>query len=134
MEAILFPTDMNHHHTYGLVSYIMIDDGFIRARTTAGIRTRFLRSMSAVNGSTPSRYNEYLAPQLPVYMFDGEFLIATGHGEEAAGLPVFEIRCMCMPQLAYGGRGTLKCVSLASWPSSSAHDFSVSITVNALVG
>lgn len=49
-----------HHHTYGLVSYLMID---------------------------------------------GEYLIATGHGEEAAGLPVFEIRCMCMPQLAHGDPG-----------------------------
>ncbi|MCB5280997.1 hypothetical protein BJQ89_00731 [Arthrobacter sp. ES1] len=34
----------------------------------------------------------------------------------------------------YVALGTLKCVSLASWPSSSAQDFSVSITVSALVG
>jgi len=93
---------MNHHHSYGLVSYIMIDDGLYPSAHNR--RDPYALPAFDIRGQWvyPSRYNEYMPPQLPVYMFDGEYLVATGHGEEAAGLPVFEIRCMCMPQLAYG--------------------------------
>ncbi|BCW57472.1 hypothetical protein J2790_003227 [Paenarthrobacter nicotinovorans] len=106
MEAILFPTDMNHHHTYGLVSYLMIDDGLYPSAHNR--RDPYALPAFDIRGQWvyPSRYNEYMAPQLPVYMFDGEYLVATGHGDEAAGLPVFEIRCMCMPQLAHGDSGS----------------------------
>lgn len=97
---------MNHHHTYGLVSYIMIDDGLYPSAHNR--RDPYALPAFDIRGQWvyPSRYNEYMAPQLPVYMFDGEYLIATGHGDEAAGLPVFEIRCMCMPQLAHGDPST----------------------------
>ena len=49
-----------HHHTYGLVSYLMID-----------------------NGLYPSAHNR----------------------RDPYALPAFEIRCMCMPQLAHGDPG-----------------------------
>jgi hypothetical protein len=35
----------------------------------------------------PSRYNTYLSPQLPVYVLEDEYLVSTGHGLEAPGLP-----------------------------------------------
>ena len=47
----------------------------------------------------PSRCNLFQSDRLPVYAFNGECLVATGHGDEPAGMPVFEIRCLCPPHL-----------------------------------
>jgi hypothetical protein len=35
----------------------------------------------------------------PVYVLEDEYLVSTGHGLEDPGLPIFEICCMCLPQL-----------------------------------
>jgi hypothetical protein len=34
-----------------------------------------------------------------LWIGDGLYPVSTGHGEEPPGLPFFEIRCMCLPQL-----------------------------------
>ena len=47
----------------------------------------------------PSRYNAHQSIQLPLCTLEEDYVLSTGHGAEPAGLPLFEIRCMCLPQL-----------------------------------
>lgn len=99
VQAILFPTDRNDHHRYGLASYLWIGNGLFP--TVHNRRDLYALPAYDINGQWvyPSRYNMFQPGQLPVYVLDEDYLVATGHGEEPAGLPVFEIRCMCLPQL-----------------------------------
>lgn len=72
----LFPTVHNRRDTYALPAY-------------------------EINGQWvyPSRYSSGRSTQLPVYILEDDYVLSTGHGQEPPGLPLFEIRCMCLPQL-----------------------------------
>jgi hypothetical protein len=98
-QALLFPTARNHDHQYGLASYLWIGDGLFP--TVHNQRDPYALPAYDISGQWvyPSQYNSRLGSQLPVYFFDGDYLVSTGHGEEEPGLPLFEIRCMCLPQL-----------------------------------
>ena len=98
-QALLFPTTRNHGHLYGLASHLWIGDGLYP--TVHNRRDPYALPAFDINGQWvyPSRYNSYLSPQLPVYLLEDDYLVSTGHGEEPPGLPFFEIRCMCLPQL-----------------------------------
>ncbi|WP_026554107.1 hypothetical protein [Arthrobacter sp. 35W] len=99
MQAILFPTDRNDRHLYGLASYLWIGDGLYptvhNRRDTPGVPAYDIDGQWVY----PSRYNMSVHGQLPVYFLDHDRLVSTGHGEEPAGLPFFDVKCMCMPQL-----------------------------------
>ncbi|GAA3697892.1 hypothetical protein GCM10023081_38590 [Arthrobacter ginkgonis] len=99
MQAILFPTDCNAQHQQGLASHLWIDNDLFP--TVHNRRDTYAVPAYEIKGHWvyPSRYNLFQSPQLPVYVFDGECLVATGHGDEPAGMPVYEIRCMCLPHL-----------------------------------
>lgn len=99
MQAILFPTTHNRDYLYGLASHIWVGDCLFPSAHNR--RDAYALPAFDINGHWvyPSRYNTYLSPQLPVYVLEDEFLVSTGHGQEAPGLPIFEIRCMCLPQL-----------------------------------
>lgn len=99
MQAILFPTTHNSDYLYGLASHIWMGDCLFPSAHNR--RDAYALPAFDINGHWvyPSRYNTYLSPQLPVYVLEDEFLVSTGHGPEEPGLPLFEIRCMCLPQL-----------------------------------
>jgi hypothetical protein len=98
MPAILFPTDWDHH-VYGLASYLWIDNGVFP--TVHNRRDKYACPLKTSIGQWlyPSRYNQGRSSQLPVYILEEDYLLLTGHGKEPTGLPLFEIRCLCLPQL-----------------------------------
>lgn len=99
MQAILFPTDRNGDHVYGLASYLWIGNGLFP--TVHNRRDTYALPAYDINGQWvyPSRYNTGLSSELPVYLLEDDYVLSTGHGKEQAGLPLFEIRCMCLPHL-----------------------------------
>ena len=99
MQAILFPTEQNHAHAYGLASYHWIGDGLFP--TVHNRRDPYALPAYEIREQWiyPSRYNADYATPLPVYFLDEDYVVSTGHGIEPPGLFLFEIRCMCLPQL-----------------------------------
>ena len=99
MQAILFPTARNEQHLYGLASYLWIGNRLFP--TVHNRRDAYALPAYDINGRWvyPSRYNTNQHGQLPVYVLDEDHLVSTGHGDDPPGMPFFEIRCMCLPQL-----------------------------------
>lgn len=99
MHALLFPTDRNGDHLYGLASHVWIRDELFP--TVHNRLDPYALPAFDINGQWvyPSRYNNSQSAGLPLYILKDEYLVSTGHGTEPPGLPLFEIRCMCLPQL-----------------------------------
>ncbi|ALV44252.1 hypothetical protein MB46_00710 [Arthrobacter alpinus] len=99
MRAVIFPTVNNDNHLYGLASYLWIDNHLYP--TVHNRQDTYALPAYEIDGAWvyPSKYNLALSPQYPVYMLDHGYFVATGHGAEPTGMPIFQVRCSCLPHL-----------------------------------
>ncbi|SEE74667.1 hypothetical protein SAMN04489740_2399 [Arthrobacter alpinus] len=99
MRAVIFPTVNNDNHLYGLASYLWIDNHLYP--TVHNRQDTYALPAYEIDGAWvyPSKYNLALSPQYPVYMLDHGYFVATGHGAEPTGVPIFQVRCSCLPHL-----------------------------------